>query len=123
MTGNSHRGPEAAKDAAVRPLNVCPHCRSQFVQPLSWRELRGGSIALQLRCPECLAWMAGVFCRERAEQLDRVLQRGRAELSRIYRQTVETGMRNAADRLADALARDLITADDFALPPRAVGRR
>lgn len=123
MTRITHRGPGAARDAAVRPLNVCPHCESRFVQALSWRELRGGSIALQLRCPECRAWMAGVFCRERVEQLDRALQRGRAELSRLYRQTVEASMRNAADRLADGLARDLITADDFAPPPHAAWRR
>lgn len=58
--------------------------------------------------------MSGVFGRERIEQLDRVLQRGRAELARVHRKTLETNMREAADQLADALQRDLITADDFA---------
>lgn len=105
---------DAARPAsAPAPLNVCPHCGSPFVQPLCWERLPGGVIQLELRCPECEAWMAGTFSAERVAALDEALQAGRADLALLYERMVRNALHEEADRLAEALARDLVGPEDF----------
>lgn len=102
-----------AQRRSGRPLNECPHCDSALVQPLSWKERPGGRILLELRCPECLAYMVGSFPPERVRELDRTLIEGRGALREAHERLVAANMRAALDAFSAGLERDLIGADDF----------
>jgi hypothetical protein len=106
------RLPRAAKP---RPLELCecPHCSSRYVHPTQWQAEPGGAISLHLRCPECLVAMEGTFPAARVRELDRALALGRAEVRESYDRTVRLHMYQALQSLRNALARDLIGADDF----------
>jgi hypothetical protein len=103
---------------AGRPLHECPHCSSGFVQPLSWKERPGGRILLELRCPECLAYMVGSFAPDRVRELDRTLTDGRRAMRASYERLVASNMRSALEAFSAALDRDLIDASDFSLSSR-----
>lgn len=100
-------------------LSVCPSCGSGLVQPLRWEERDDGRLELDLRCPECFAWMRGRFDPEDVEALDRTLRAARETLTAAHDQCVTESMEAMAECLEAAMARDLVTADDFA-PPRRV---
>jgi hypothetical protein len=99
-------------------LSVCPSCGSELVQPLRWEELDDGRLELDLRCPECFAWMRGRFDAEDVEALDRTLRAARETLNAVHDRLVTESMEAMAECLEGALARDLLSADDFALPRR-----
>lgn len=94
----------------------CTRCVSRYVQPIEWEVLPSGQVALELRCPECFTQRSGTFDSERVRELDRTLNRGRAELRAVYGRTVRDNMYRELDCFTQALARDLISADDFARP-------
>lgn len=96
-----------------RSLSDCPHCESPYVQGLDWKAQPDGRVSVVLHCPECLAWMSGVFSAERARELDRQVANGRAELRASYRRAVRRNMQTALEAFAQALELDLIGADDF----------
>ncbi len=100
-------------------LSICPSCGSGLVQPLRWEERDDGRLELDLRCPECFAWMRGRFDPDDVEALDRTLRTARESLNAAHDQFVTESMEAMAECLEAALARDLVTADDFA-PPRKV---
>lgn len=104
--------PKAAKP---RPLELCecPHCASRYVHPTQWQVQPDGGIALQLRCPECLARMEGTYAADRVRELDRELSAGRALVREAYEHVVRRHMYQELQALRNALARDLISADDF----------
>ena len=104
--------PKAAKP---RPLELCecPHCASRYVHPTQWQALPDGAISLRLRCPECLAAMEGTFPAARVRELDRELASGRALVRDAYERVVRRHMYQELQSLRNALARDLIGADDF----------
>ena len=93
-------------------LTVCPSCDSALVQPLRWQECADGKIALELRCPECFAWMHGRFDASDVRALDDALRRP-ARRSGKPEERVRENMGELADRLAHALELDLVGADDF----------
>jgi hypothetical protein len=107
------RLPKAAKP---RPLELCecPHCSSRYVHPIHWQAQPDGAIALRLRCPECQVAMEGTFPASRVRELDRELAAGRAAVRDCYDRTVRRHMYQELQFLRNALARDLISADDFA---------
>jgi hypothetical protein len=106
----------------LRSLSECPHCCSRYVQASDWQARPGGRVSIALRCPECLAWMAGTFSAERARELDRVIAEGRAELRAAHRRAVRRNMQAALLAFSQALELDLIGADDFR-PARRAGCR
>jgi len=61
--------------------------------------------------------MQGSFSKADAEALDRIQSACRDQIVSAYETSVSESMRALAFNLANALALDLLTADDFA-PPR-----
>ena len=106
-----------------RPLELCEclHCASRYVHPTQWQAQPDGGISLRLRCPECLAAMQGTFPAARVRELDRELTAGRALVREAYERVVRRHMYQELQSLRNALARDLISADDF-LPRRTTPR-
>jgi hypothetical protein len=98
-----------------RPLELCecPHCASRLVHPTQWQAKPDGAISLSLRCPECLAAMEGTFQAAQVRELDRELASGRALVRAGYERLVRRHMYQELQSLRNALARDLIGADDF----------
>ena len=98
-----------------RPLDLCecPHCASRYVHPTQWQAQPDGAISLHLRCPECLALLEGTFPAARVRELDRELAAGRALVRDAYERVVRRHMYQELQALRNALARDLISADDF----------
>jgi hypothetical protein len=84
------------------------------VQPHSWRELRDGSLRLELRCPECLHCTVGRYEAAAVADYDRSLVAGRLEMVALCEAVTRSNMEGEATRLASALSFDLISADDFA---------
>ncbi len=86
----------------------CPGCTSPLLQPLRWRP-----DGLEVRCPDCQT-CARIPCTDaEAAAFDRLQREHRAELQDAYERCVGESMALLADCLAEALARDLIGADDF----------
>jgi hypothetical protein len=98
-----------------RPLEVCPSCASELVQPQGWRELPGGDLFLQLRCPECLVVTSGAFAQERVAEYDATLIEGRESMYAAYEAAVRHNMEELSEHFRRALELDLIGADDFEL--------
>ena len=94
-------------------LQQCPVCRSGFVVPEWWEEREDKRLRLLLRCGECethhdievAADVAARFEEEYVRDLDAMA----ATLDRLDR----ARMAAEASAFCDALARDLIEADDF----------
>lgn len=101
--------------ALVADLSICPACGSGLVQPLRWQEREDGRLNLELRCPECFAWMRGSFPLAEVEELDRTAHAARASIAAAHERRVRENMEALADCFARALALDLVTADDFAV--------
>jgi hypothetical protein len=104
-----------------RSMVSCPSCGSTLVQLQGWRELGGGAVMLQLRCPECLGWVVGSFRPEQVEQLDQELVNGRRVIVAFYHDLVRRNMEDLAKVFGAALELDLIGPDDFA-PSSALRR-
>jgi hypothetical protein len=104
--------PKAAKPQALE-LCECPHCASRLVHPTQWQAQPDGGISLRLRCPECLVATEGTFPPAHVRELDRELSAGRALVRDSYERLVRRHMYQELQALRNALARDLIGADDF----------
>jgi len=89
------------------------------VQPLRWQERPDGRLELDLRCPECFAWMRGSFDARDVRALDESLRAARTAITAEHERRVRENMAELADCLAQALALDLVSADDFVLPRAA----
>jgi hypothetical protein len=112
--------PRAQKPQAL-DLCECPHCASRYVHPTRWSAQPNGAISLELRCPECLAAMEGVFHPQQVRELDRELASGRALVRDTYERVVRRHMYQELQALRNGLSRDLISADDFR--PRGTSSR
>ena len=94
-------------------LQVCPVCRADYVVPVWWEEVENGRLRLLLRCGECdthhdvevAGDVADRFEKEYVSDLDAMA----ATLDRLDR----ARMAAEASAFCDALAHDLIEADDF----------
>ncbi len=100
-------------------LNVCPSCSSPLLQPLRSRASKGDEVMVDLRCPECNAWLQLAVRPAEAEELDRAQADGRRELVDAYHRSVIESMESLAFCLHIALDQDLVGADDFAPRSRA----
>ncbi len=77
-------------------------------------------VLVELRCSECMAWLQVRLSRADSRELDRRQADFRAALVSAYQRSVKESMETLADCFAEALALDLVSADDFA--PRRVPR-
>jgi hypothetical protein len=75
-------------------------------------------VVVDLRCSECAAWLQAALTREAMRELDRREADFRALLVSAYQASVKESMSALAECFAEALALDLVSADDFA--PRRV---
>src|SRR3954466_14246353 len=95
-------------------MTMCPRCGSSFLQPLRC-EAKGSDVVLvELRCSECMTWVKAPHSRADMRELDRLQAEHRAEIVRQYEQLVTESMEALAACLGQALALDLVSADDFA---------
>ena len=92
---------------------ACPSCGSALLQPLRSRAVATDELTVELRCPECFAWMQECCTREELAELDRLQASSREVLVDAYERSVAESMEALVDCLTAALARDLVTADDF----------
>jgi hypothetical protein len=66
--------------------------------------------------------MQGCFSKADVEELDRQQSAGRDQIVSAYERSVSESMLALASNLATALEMDLLSADDFAPPPRRLPR-
>ncbi len=94
-------------------MHVCPDCSSGLVQPVRWFEQGGGRWFVELHCPECEWHGDGAFSQDEVDAYDTELDRGGQELLADLRSLTKTIMEEEAERLATALAADVILPEDF----------
>ena len=104
-------------------LTVCPSCGSALLQPLRSRAVDAEEMMVDLRCPECFAWMQECCTRGELAELDRHQAASRALVVDAYERSVTESMEALADCLAAAFARALVSADDFGVRPVALRSR
>jgi hypothetical protein len=97
----------------VTIFTACPSCGSTLLQPLRSRSLDADEMMVELRCPECFAWMQECCSRRELSALDRQQAATRELLLDAYERSVAESMAALAECFTAALARDLVTADDF----------
>jgi hypothetical protein len=100
-------------------LSTCPSCGSRFLQPLRCEPQGDQDVLVDLRCPECMTHLQAPYTRADMAELDRRQSEWREEIVAAYERSVTENMEALAACLVPALDRDLIGADDFALPRRA----
>jgi hypothetical protein len=83
------------------------------VQPLRWEQWTEAQVLVELRCPECSTWMQACHTPAEMEALDRRQSAAREAIVAAYESSVKESMSALAADLHEALARDLIGADDF----------
>lgn len=94
-------------------MEPCPNCASELTEALR----SDGDGGIRLRCPECESCFKGSVG---AGEIEAGRIEARRALLAAYEASVDECMTTLADRMAEALARDLIGADDFRPPaPRA----
>jgi hypothetical protein len=95
-------------------LATCPSCGSELVQPLRWQQQPGGELLVELRCPECFVVTQTCHTPKEMQELDRRQSASREQIVAAYERAVAENMEALAASLAEAFARDLVDADDFA---------
>ena len=100
-------------------ISSCPACGSDLIQPLRSRAQDDGVLLVEIRCPECFAWMEAPYTRRELAELDREQAAARQLLVDAYERCVTESMEALRECLGAALALDLIDADDFAWRPTA----
>jgi uncharacterized protein YbbK (DUF523 family) len=100
----------------VAALTECPSCGSAFLQPLRCESAGADEVLVELRCSECMIWLEAPHSRAEMRELDRRQARWRAAIRAEYERSVTESMEALASCLAQALALDLLSADDFAVP-------
>ncbi|HVL94595.1 MAG TPA: hypothetical protein VM266_01910 [Solirubrobacteraceae bacterium] len=105
------------------PVQVCPGCGSELVQPLRWQQRKGGELLVELRCPECGVVMQACHTPQEMEELDRRQTECRDQIVAAYERSVAESMEALAANLREALERDLVGPDDFAPRPFTEGAR
>lgn len=87
------------------------------MQPLRRQARKDGELLVELRCPECFVVMQASHTATEVDELDRRQTVSRDQIVAAYEAAVAESMEALAANLHEALERDLVSADDFALPP------
>jgi hypothetical protein len=105
-----HSGPSTAPAESC----ACPACRSDAVAVVTLHEHGRDHWWLQLRCGECGAWRVTVLDEQGVERFQRDYEAHVTEIEKAAEQLDRARLELEADVFAQALARDLIDAADFA---------
>lgn len=107
--------PEAPRPPAVdeAPLQLCPHCGSELVQPVAWEQLADDRWRLELRCPECEASVEGKFSTAAVEAFDERLEQDTQSVLKDLKQLSAANLHEEIERFIAALKADLILPCDF----------
>jgi hypothetical protein len=98
-------------------MTICPRCGSSFLQPLRC-EAKGSDVVLvELRCSDCMTWLKAPHTRADMRELDRLQAEFRAAILEQYERSVTESMEALATCFGQALALDLVSADDFRPAP------
>jgi hypothetical protein len=100
--------------------STCPHCGSDFLQPLRCEAKDEEVVLVELRCAQCMVWLSEPHSRAEIRELDRRQAELRQLLLDAYERSVSESMDALATLFGVALELDLIGADDFA--PRRFAR-
>jgi hypothetical protein len=104
---------DESKGVETRPLHVCPSCRCELVQPLTWSETEDERWELELGCPNCEWSTEGVFDQGAVEDLEEHLDEGLAAMLADLHRLTQANMVEEVDRFVAALHADLILPEDF----------
>ena len=101
-------GPDAGDDP-----HRCPLCSCSLVYPVDWQRNSEATWNITLRCPNCEMQRAVTLGREGVEEFNRELYHGAQALAREAECTTRRNFEEEADRIIEALTRDLILPMDF----------
>jgi ribosomal protein L37AE/L43A len=94
-------------------LHVCPECRSQLVQPITWTEAGETQWQLELYCPNCEWEGGGIYNQEQIEHFEDTLEAGVEDILTDLKRLTYANMTAEVDRFCAALSADLILPEDF----------
>lgn len=94
-------------------LHVCPECRCELVQPVSWAETPGDHWELELFCPNCQWTTDGVYDQAAVEELEEHLDEGLATMLGDLQRLTHANMVEEVERFVVALHGDQILPEDF----------
>jgi hypothetical protein len=94
-------------------LIVCAGCGKHMVNPVDWHETGDSSWWVRLRCGACGSKREGEFSDDDVNRLERDLAPGVRAISAAVARLDRQRMEREADAFIAALARDLITPEDF----------
>ena len=106
------RSPATDKPAAG--LEICPVCKRDFVQPVSWEPAGEAAWWMFLRCGECGMSREIAVSNAEADRFERALHARASVLAAQARGLEEERLSAQIDAFAAALDQDLIDADFFA---------
>lgn len=106
------RPPATSKSAAG--LEICPVCKRDFVQPVSWEPAGEAAWWMFLRCGECGMSREIAVSNAEADRFERALHARASILAGQARKLEEERLSAEIDAFALALDQDLIDADFFA---------
>ena len=94
-------------------LVYCPSCGLDFVNPVRWHPLDESTWWVRLRCGACGLVREVEASNAQVDRLDADLDRGLARIAAVVAELDRVQMAAVSDAFAEALERDLVTADDF----------
>jgi transcription elongation factor Elf1 len=94
-------------------LDLCGACGEAFVCPVTWSESGPGDWWLVLRCGSCGKSREVVASNAAVAAYDSLLDDGMREINIAAERLAREAIAAEADTLGAALARGLLTADDF----------
>jgi hypothetical protein len=100
-------------DSDQHGLHVCPECRSELVQPVSWAESGASRWQLDLYCPNCDWEGGGVYDQDQIDEFEDTLESGVREILEDLKRLTHANMTAEVERFATALRADLILPEDF----------
>ncbi len=116
-----HRTPErvgarrAGRGASspARTSTSVPRCASELVQPGTWTAAEPQRWHVELSCPDCGWFGAGVYSQRALDRFDEILDEGAAVLVRTLQDLSEENMRADLELFTAAIEADLILPEDF----------
>jgi len=107
------RSPATAKPAAG--LEICPVCKRDFVQPVSWEPAGEAAWWMFLRCGECGMSREVAVSNAEADRFERALHARASVVAGAARKLEEERLSAEIDAFAAALEKGVIDADFFAV--------
>jgi hypothetical protein len=94
-------------------LDLCGACGESFVCPVTWSESGPADWWLLLRCGSCGTSREVLASNAAVAKYDSQLDNGMQEINSAAERLARSALAAEADTLGIALARNLLTADDF----------